>query len=144
MLFFSPSVFHGQFPPPKKHGANHLFNLELKKVTVNYDLLTGKMNDRFTLKNHPTIDKSGKNHLNHPKSTPPPFFLGGGVLPMSFFQRRRGVSRMKKIQPKELRSCSCTDKSAAWSCWGMWQHWMAKFFFVRQILDSWLVIDLPL
>lgn len=58
MLFFSPSaIFHGQFPHNnKKHGANHLFNLELKKSPVNHDLFTFF---KFTRKCIP--QKSSKN-----------------------------------------------------------------------------------
>lgn len=48
------------------------------------------------------------------------------------FQLRRGVSTMKKFNPQELRSCSCTDKSAAWSCWGMQRSpfWIADWWLI--------------
>lgn len=86
MCFFSPSaIFHGQFPPNnKKHGANHLFNLELKKVTGQlwslhlFQIYTEKMNDRFTSKIIQNW-KSVKNHLNHPKSKPMSTFNCGVV-----------------------------------------------------------------
>lgn len=139
-LFFIPLPYSMVSSPPKKHGwFNHLFNLELKKwrawITkhynshINYQVIPRQLWDLLTRKNEWQVYpqkssknwKSVKNHLNHPKSnpTPPPFFWGGvWFFHCPFFKGRPGVSTMKKFNPKELRSCSCTDKSAAWSCGG--------------------------
>lgn len=60
-------------------------------------IYTEKMNDRFTLKNHPKIDKSVKNH-SEPSKIPPPFFLGGSSN--VHFSKAACETTMKNFNPR--------------------------------------------